>query len=184
MGKRKQVRKSEKIKPTEVLDVLKQLTPEQLQALISNLDISAPISQSPTPQKIMTQESPNKPERPTTRQSDGSSKPKVFLQGESKGKRPPIVQSMSGHRPNIDEVNKFDPDKYRDTATFDTEWQKTRDPIYKGAKPTERRENYAPIEINCKRCGKHYSVPPSFLIFDADDKQWTFLCDKCAPRAG
>lgn len=185
-----------KLSPVEILEALKGLSPEETNKLLEGLQPKSKRKQSrkkkgneadkQTPQIIIPGDEPSgrKQGRATTRQSD-SGKPSVLMPGERTGRKNGRTVSMPSERPDINEVNIFDPNEYAETAKSDTEWQKAIDPIYKGkAKPTERRDDFRYADGQCRRCNRNFQVPAQFLNFDPDKKIWSFICDDCRMPRG
>jgi len=201
MAKRKQKRKPSKITAADILNTLDTLTPAEKMKLMEGLGGAEPGAPArPTSKKkpgskrkqnrnkgvdskpsriiIPGEETPKpKKQKATTRKNN---KPKVLKPGESQGQSQAYIESMPRSREDIDEVNKFDIDEFSNTAKEDTAWQKKVDPVCNGAAPAERREDYEGVEINCHKCNRTFKVGGEMLHYDAMEKEWRYVCNKCA----
>lgn len=195
--------------PTQILTAMNQLDPGELKALLAqaphvaaerakapqqqpktggrkqNRGSKKKVDSAPERAMIIPGEEEVKPKkRPTTRKSRRNQNVHILKPGENKGRNQGYTESMPRERDDIDDVNDFDVQDYARTATDDTKWQKKVDPVYNGADPAERRDDFQGVEAQCHKCKGTFQTTGDQLHYDAMGKEWRYVCNQCAITGG
>ena len=170
----------------DLIKNLTQLSPEELDKLNNLASKFAKRHDTQEPNKTVSKKKRDKPQQNGRSSAKGRTEPrnpevlrnKPVRRGTSrKGGGRPGGKPARSEPIVISGENKFDKMVERFQHKKDSEIDKK---LWQGREPTQRREQYEDVEVQCTECQLWFDINPELVYKDPETGDILFKCDVCA----